>query len=243
MKNTTNLRVIDADAKQTSPRTLTSPARQQLRDLQEQRALHERKTEEARSSYNRLTGIIEIAMATRNDLTIFDAASMEASAVWAKRHLDKNPPEVDTEARQKLLIAHAVAQENASAALAARSQFEAAMHAEQQAIKALRLPMQIAIVDILIEEASGPALEELRQAVAFAVQKQVRLKRAFDVLAAIAHRGDFVEMKPIFVKLEQFSETLRLAAAPPAPDGDDHRAAWWKLVADLESDAGAELEG
>jgi hypothetical protein len=237
------LHVVDADTAAASTKELASPARQRLRDLQDQRALHERRAKEAQSSRDRLTEIIQIAVDTKKAITEFDAASMEAAAAWAKRHLDKNPPEVDSNARQKLVVAHAIAQENASAAFAAQKQFTDAMNAEEQAIKALLATMKLAVVDVIIEEASGPVMDDLRQAVAAAVQKQVRLKRAFDVLVAIAHGGEFADMKPAFVKLEQFSETLRLAAAPPAPDGDDHRGAWWKLAVDLETDAAAELEG
>jgi hypothetical protein len=205
MKNVTKLRGDEAQESR-----FTSPARQRLSDLQKQRTLHERKAEEALSSRDRLTGIIQIAVDTKKALADFDASSMEAAAAWAKRHLDKNPPEVDSNARQKLVVAHAIAQENGSAAFAAQKQFTDAMNAEHQAIKALLVPMQLAIVDVIIEEATGPGLEDLRQAVAAAVQKQVRLKRAFDVLVAIAHGGDSADMKTAFVKLEQFSETLRL---------------------------------
>ena len=95
MKNT--LRVVDAEIPtQTKPMT----ARQRLRDLQDERAQHQRKIKEARSAFDRLTDVIRIAVDTKKALTEFDAASAEAAAAWAKQHLKKTPPEVDTSARQ-----------------------------------------------------------------------------------------------------------------------------------------------
>jgi hypothetical protein len=67
------------------------------------------------------------------------------------------------------------------------------------------------------------------------------VKACFDALVTIAHSGDPEAMKPVFVKLEKFSETLRLAAAPPTPDGTPHRSAWLKLAADLPNNPNATL--
>jgi hypothetical protein len=43
--------------------------------------------------------------------------------------------------------------------------------------------------------------------------------------------------------MEGLAETLRVAAAPPPPDGNRDRAAWAKFATDLRTDPGAELEG
>jgi hypothetical protein len=150
-------------------------------------------------------------------------------------------PSIDSIARQKLLTDHTIAQENADAALAARKQFEQAMHAESLAIEALKIPEQHAVADILIEEATGPALDELRRAVIFAVEKQTRVKACFDALVTIAHSGDAEAMKPVFAKLQPFSEALQRAAAPAAPDHTPHRSAWLKLAADLPNNPNATL--
>lgn len=218
-----------------------SPARQRLCDLHDQRAQHLRKIQEAKAAYDRLTSIIEIAVETRTALTQFDARSAEDAAAWARSHLKEELPSVDSIARQKLLTDHTIAQENADAALAARKQFEQAMHAESLAIEALKIPEQHAIADILIEEATGSALDELRRAVIFAVEKQTRVKACFDALVTIAHSGDAEAMKPVFAKLQAFSETLQLAAAPPAPDSKSHRSVWLKLAADLPNNPSAML--
>src|SRR6185437_3870484 len=118
---------------------------------------------------------------------------------------------------------------------------EQAMHAESLAIKALKIPEQHAVADILIEEATGPALDELRRAVIAAVEKQTRVKACFDALVEMAHSGDPEAMNPVLVKVEAFSETLRLAAAPPAPDSRPYRSAWLKLAADLPNNPNATL--
>jgi hypothetical protein len=225
-----------------TPPRMTSPARQRLRDLQDQVAGHERKIKEGRSAFDRLSDVIRVAVQTKADLSEFDAASAEAAAAWAKQHLNKTPPEVDTDARQKLLVAHAIAQENASASYAARGRFESAINAEEQAIKALEIPMQHAVAEILIEEASGPEMDRLRDAVAAAVRLQVRLRASFDVVVDIAHSAPVDVMKPVFELVERFSETLRLAAAPPAPDGADDRLAWAKFAAALRTDPTSQLE-
>lgn len=218
-----------------------SPARQRLQDILDQRAQHQRKIQEAKAAYDRLTSVIEIAVETRTALTEFDDRSAEDTAAWARSPLRGEMPSVDSNARQKLLTDHTIAQENADAALAARKQFEQAMHAESLAIEALKIPEQHAVADILIEEATGPALDELRRAVIFAVEKQTRVKACFDALVTIAHSGDAEAMKPVFAKLQPFSEALQLAAAPPAPDHTPHRSAWLKLAADLPNNPNATL--
>jgi hypothetical protein len=218
-----------------------SGPRERLRELQDQVAGHQRKIKEARSAFDRLTDVIRIAVETKKALTEFDAASAEVAAAWAKQSLNKTPPEVDTDARQKLVVAHAVAQENASASYAARGRFESAINAEEQAIKALEIPMQHAIAEILIEEASGPEMDRLRDAVAAAVRLQVRLRASFNVLVDIAHSAPVDVMKPVFELVERFSETLRLAAAPPAPDGADDRLEWAKFAMALRTDSAAEI--
>lgn len=226
-----------------TPPRMTSPARQRLRDLQDQVAGHHRKIKEARSAFDRLTEVVRVAVDTKKALTEFDAASAEVAAAWAKQSLNKTMPEVDTDARQKLVVAHAIAQENASASYAARGRFESAINAEEQAIKAIEIPMKHAIAEIVIEEASGPEMDRLRAAVAAAVRLQVRLKASFDVIVDIAHSGPADAMKPVFVMMEAFSETLRLAAAPPAPDGVGYRAAWLKFATDLRTDPATEFKG
>jgi len=239
------LTVVEAPAPSPLPvrRPPVSGPRARLRELQDQVAGHERRIKEARSAFDRLSDVIRVAVQTKAALSEFDAASAEAAAAWAKQHLNKTPPEVDTDARQKLLVAHAIAQENASASYAARARFESAVNEEHQAIKALQIPMQHAIAEILIAEASGPEMDRLRDAVAAAVRLQVRLQASFHAVVDIAHSGPADAMKPVFVMVEGFSETLRLAAAPPAPDGADDRLAWAKFAAALRADAGAELEG
>jgi hypothetical protein len=211
------LTVVAAPASSPLPvrRQPVAGPRERLRALHDQAAGHQRKIKEARSAFDRLTDVISVAVDTKKALTEFDAASAEAAAAWAKQHLNKTPPEVDTGARQKLLVAHAVAQENASASYAARGQFESAINAEERAIKALEIPMQHAIAEILIAEASGPEMDGLREAVAAAVRRQVRLQASFQAIVDIAHSGPADAIKPIFVMMEGFSETLRLAAAPP----------------------------
>jgi hypothetical protein len=223
-------------------RSMTSPARQRLKDLQDQRADHQRRISEARSSYNRLNDIINVAVASKKALAEFDAKSAEEMATWAKTHLKKVPPSVDGAARQKLLVEHSTAQENASAAYAARAQYEQTIAAEGQAIAALDIPMQKEIAAILIEEASGPQMDQLRDAVAAAVRLQVRLQASFQAIVDIAHSGPPDAMKPVFTMMEAFSETLRLAAAPPAPDGTGDRLAWAKFAAALRTDPASQLE-
>jgi hypothetical protein len=221
-----------------------APARQRLQDLLDRKAACEQRAQQLRKSQQSLVAPIEDAAKASAALAAFDRGNAEAMTAWARRELKNGDmPIVDSDARQALITAKAVAAETAAAAQAASAQLATEIHAEDMAAKSFAMPIEAAIAEILVETATGPLLDELREAVAVAVGKQVRVKAAFDELVRIAHSGPHDVMKPVFVMMEAFSETLRLAAAPPAPDGADDRLAWAKFSMALRADCTSEIEG
>ena len=221
-----------------------SPARQLLQDLLARKAACEQRAQQLRKSQQSLVAPIEDAAKASAALTAFDRGNAEAMTAWARRELKNGDmPVVDTDARQALIAAKAVTAETAAAAQAASAQLATEIHAEDMAAKSFAVPIQAAIAEILVETATGPLLDDLREAIGVAVAKQTRLKSAFDAVVNIAHSGPLEAMKPVFTMAEAFSETLRLAAAPPAPDGADDRLAWAKFSMALRADPTSEIEG
>ena len=207
-------RLVTADASPASLRTL-SPARQKLSELLDQVAHHERRITEHRAAADRLEGIIVSHRDARAALEAFDAESAAAAAEWAKASLKSTPPAIDGKRRGELLADVATAQESASAAATARKQFIDLINAELQAITSLKLSIGHAVAEVIAETAAGPMLDDLRQAVAIAVQKQVRVKAAFDALITIAHSGgDFETMRPVFLLSEELSANSHRRRCP-----------------------------
>jgi hypothetical protein len=217
-----------------------SPARQRLQDLLTRKAACEQRAQQLRKSRQSLVAPIEDAAKASAALTAFDRGNADAMTAWARRELKNGDmPIVDSDARQALITAKAVAAETAAAAQAASAQLATEIHAEDMAAKSFAMPIEAAIAEILVETATGPLLDELRGAVAV---KQMRVKAAFDAVVTIGHSGPLEAMKPVFTMAEAFSETLRLAAAPPAPDGAADRLAWAKFAAALRTDPTSQLE-
>ena len=238
------LRVIAAQTA-SAPRPALSPARQKLGDLLHSVAQHEKRIADLRAASDRLTEIIELDACATKALVEFDHGSAAMLAEWAKPSLRPagTEPEVNSKRRQELIVAKAVAQENSVAAFNARKQIADEIQMAALAAKALGVPIEHAIAEILAEEASGRLLADLREAVAAAHSKRTRLTAVLGAIVDIAHAGPFEEMRSIFIMMEQLDKTLKDAAAPPAPDGAADRSAWADFAAGLRSDPATEFKG
>jgi hypothetical protein len=218
-----------------------SGPREALKALLDQRACAAARIEDLEKANRRLNATFEAVVAAKDALDRFEADAAAAMLEWSKASLKKDAPIIDSDAKYKLLSALNDAQNQAAAANAARTEITASIQREAAASQALDPQIGRVVAEILVETATGPLLDDLREAIGVAVAKQTRLKSAFDAVVTIAHSGPLDEMKPVFTMVEAFSETLRLAAAPPAPDGADDRLAWAKFALALRTDAGAEL--
>jgi hypothetical protein len=221
-----------------------SPARERLKSLLDQRAASEQRVASLRTAEQRLTDTLDEAVRAAKALTDFDNESSAATLAWAKNALSKgDAPQVDTDRRQALLIAKAVAAENAAAASAAKAQLEADIQAEARASQSLQPAIEQTIAEV-IAESTGPLIEDLRESVRVVLAKQNRLTQALQAVIGIAHSaGPLETMKPTFNLMEELAERFRTAAAPTVGTTGADRAAWESLATRLRTDAAAELEG
>lgn len=219
-----------------------SPARQRLQDLLDQKASFEERAKQLRDAQQRLAVRVQEAASAAAALSEFDQRNADAMAAWARGERKDAMPQVDTIKRQDLVVANAIASENAKAAQSASAQLGAEIHAEDLAAKSLTIPIEAAIVEIVAESVE-PLIEDLRESVRAAVTKQNFLKQSHQVLIGIAHSGGDTEAKrPTLVLAEKLAERLRTAAAPVVETAAADRAAWESLVARLRTDSTAELE-
>lgn len=194
-----------------------SPTRTKLHELLTEQDQARARIEQLHVSAARLAEFFDARDAAAAELAEFDRAASEKMLKWSRS--TGAPPSVDAEHRTKLLAILTSAQENAAAASVAKAELDRETSAAGQAMQALDLPISQAVSEIIAETAAGPMIDDLREAVTVAVDKQTRLKAAFDAIIGIAHGGpDLAMMKPIFNIAEELSETLRKAAAPPPPD-------------------------
>jgi hypothetical protein len=220
-----------------------SPARSRLKALLDQRAAAEQRIASLRSAESRLMDTLDEAVRATKALIDFDAESKAATLAWAKNALSKEAaPQVDTDRRQELLAAKAIASENGAAANGARSQIQADIHAEARASQALQPEIEQAIAEIIAETAES-LIEDLRESVRVAVAKQNRLKQALQAVIGIAHSaGPLETMKPTFKLMEELAERLRTATAPAVETTGADRAAWECFAGRLRNDAAADLK-
>jgi hypothetical protein len=220
-----------------------SPARQRLQDLLDQRASFEERAKQLRTAQQRLSGRIQEAAIAAAALSEFDRRNADAMAAWARGEPKSGVmPEVDSAKRQDLVVANALAAENAAAAQSASAQIGAEIHAEDVAAKSLTIPIEAAIAEI-IAESTESLIEDLRASVSAAITKQNRLKQALQVVIGIANSaGPLEAMKPTFNLMEKLAERLRTAAAPVVDTTAADRAPWDSLAARLRTDALAQLE-
>jgi hypothetical protein len=218
-----------------------SPARIRLHDLLTEQDRARARIEDLQASRLRLDEVFDARDKAAEALSEFDRDAAAAMLSWSRS--SGSAPNVDAEHRARLLAALTVAQENAAAASAAKAELDREVNAASQAMQTLDVPISEAVAEVIFETAVGPMIDDLQEAVAVAVGKQTRLKAAFDAIIGIAHAGpDFAVMKPVFNIAEQLSETLRKAAAPPAPDSTPAYSAWTRFVADLRIDPGAQVQ-
>jgi hypothetical protein len=237
------LTVVEAPSAVPVRKAPLSGPREALKALLDQRARAAARIADLERANGRLNEIFQTVVAAKVALDAFEAEAAARMLEWSKASLKKEAPIVDSDAKFKLLSTLNDAQNQAAAANATRTELTASIQREAAASHALEPQIGRVVAEILVETATGPLLDELREAVAIAVAKQVRVKAAFDAVVNIAHGGPHEAMKPVFVMMEAFSETLRLAAAPPAPDGADDRLAWTKLAMALRADPTSEIEG
>ncbi|WP_425907608.1 hypothetical protein [Nitrobacter sp. TKz-YC02] len=220
-----------------------SPARERLQDLLDKKTSCEERAKQLRIAQQRLVGRDQEAASAAAALSEFDRQNADAMAAWARgESKDGDMPEIDIAKRQDLVVANALAAENAAAAQSASAQIGTEIHAEDLVATNLTMPIEAAIAEV-ISESVEPLIEDLRESVRVAVAKQNRLKQALQVVIGIAHSaGPLEAMKPTFDLMADLAERLRTAAAPVVETTVADRTAWDSLVARLRNDAAAELE-
>jgi hypothetical protein len=241
MKNT-DLSVVDAE---TSPQSgpLASPARERLRDLLEQRAQFAARIKELQAANLTLDSAFAKADKAKANSDAFVATSTAAMLAWSKAGAQEDPPVINSETSRRLVAELAAACDQAAAAQAAREQLLRSINEAATADKALDVPITRAIAEVISEVAGGPRLEDLRVAVQTAVAKQEALRQAVQVIFAMARSSDdHNAAKPVFDEAGRLAEVLRMAAAPPAPDGHPAFSAWQCLAVELRSDPAAQLD-
>jgi hypothetical protein len=237
----TKLTVVAAPSRLPVRKPISSGPRETLKELLDQQSRAAVRIKDLEAANDRLNEIFATLVAAKAALDAFEAEAAARMLAWSKASLKKDAPIIDSDAKFKLLSALNDAQNQAAAANATRTELTASIQKEAAGSHALEPQIGRVVAEILVETATGPLLDELREAVAVAVAKQVRVKAAFDAVVNIAHSGPHEAMKPVFVMMEAFSETLRLAAAPPAPDGADDRLAWAKFSSELLTDPTAQI--
>ena len=220
----------------------SSAAREHLRELLEQRAQITARIADLQAANGRLNESFSKAAAAKAELDVFEAKSAEAMLAWSKVSAG-NAPVIDSEMKRRLMSEVAVTNDQAAAAEVARRQLAVSIQRETAATRALDVPIAHAVVQVISEIATGPKLEELRAVVALAVAKQAELRQAVEAIFTIARTsGDMPATKPIFDEAAALHEALRVAAAPPAPDGAPAFEAWTSFAAELRVNPSAELK-
>lgn len=174
------------------------------------------------------------------DLHALDQVETARMADWS-RNPEGPAPESDVSRRAELesKLRHAAAKANVA------RQAETAIHAdlrrENEELDALEPKILTAIAAVIADETMGSLLDDLKRAVAAAVEKQTRLRAAVAAVFKIANDGPVGQMKTAFEIGETLDDNLRKAAAPPPPDSMPALAGWLKLAADLRANPLAEL--
>jgi chromosome segregation ATPase len=241
----TKLSVVAAPSPVPVRKPISGP-RDRLRSLLDQRAGYVRKAKELEAAADRLTEIFTSASRALTELAEFDRKSAAAMLEWSQASLKPRDamPVVDADARLSLLTKLAAAKENADAATRAKNQITASINAEAQAAKSLESAIDFAVAKVISEEAAGALIDDLRQAVQAAIQKQERLRQAVALVYAMARSiNDATAAKPFFDEGARLAEVVKAAAAPPAPDALPAFTAWQSFAAALRTDPGAALEG
>ncbi|WP_439925304.1 hypothetical protein [Nitrobacter sp. JJSN] len=217
-----------------------SPARQRLKDLLDKRAACEERAASLRIAEQRLVETSNEAVRTNQAVADFDAEFAAAVLAWSKNSLDKGEtPQVDATRRQELLIAKAIAAENAMAANAARNQLQADIQAEMRASKNLQPEVEHLVAEIIVES-TEELISELQEAQRDVARRKHRLDQALRTVIDIAHATG---SKATFNLMESLCERFRTAGAPTFEASMADRAAWEAFAARLRTYAGAELEG
>lgn len=237
----TNLHVVTENSTPAAPPAL-SPARQKLRNLLDQVAMHEKRIAEHRAATDRLHNMISAPTTARAALVEFDAQSAAAAAEWAKASLKPNAPTVDGKRRLELLTDVAAAQENAAAAVSAQKQFSDQIQAEAKAVEALKAQIAHAVAEIIAETAAGQLIDDLRAAQYQVAVIRSKLEQALQTLFGIANKGE--QSNPTFNVAANLAEVFRTTATPGLELGAGFadRQAWETFATDLRTDPGAELK-
>lgn len=219
--------------------TQISPAREKLRGLLDQRSACEKRAASLRVAEQRLVETLNEAVRTNQAVADFDAESAAAVLAWSKNSLDKaKSPQVDAAGRQELLIAKAIAAENAMAASAARNQLQADIQAEMRASKSLQPEVEDFVAQIIVENTEG-LISKLQEAQLDVARRKHRLDQALRTVIDIAHQTG---SKATFNLMESLAERFRTAGAPAFEASTADRAMWEAFAARLRTDAAAELE-
>ncbi|HEU4805266.1 MAG TPA: hypothetical protein VFS91_05585 [Nitrobacter sp.] len=107
-----------------------SPARLRLQDLLDKRTSCQERAKQLRDAQQRLAIRVQEAASAAAALSEFDSQNADAMAAWARGEPKSGVmPEVDSAKRQDLVVANALAAENAAAAQSVSAQIGAEIHA------------------------------------------------------------------------------------------------------------------
>lgn len=231
-----NLRVADGNSAQ-----VLSPARAKLCDLIHSRDEAAERTAALQASNGRLAEFSRRRDEAAAELAEFDRIAAAEMLAWSSKPAG-DAPTVDAEARGKLAATLTAAQENAAAASAAQVSINRDIAAAAAEQKSLEAPISQAIAEVIAEEATGALLDDLKQAVKVAVEKQERLRQAVQAVFSLGQSGPLEDMRPTLALGEKLDDTLRKATAPSTPDGSGHHSSWLRFAAALRSDATASFK-
>jgi hypothetical protein len=174
-------------------------------------------------------------------LNALDAEEAHAMAAWSQNSSGAMPV-FDQTRRQKLRAAVDAAAAQASAARKAAAANGAEQQRELMALKALEPHVALAIAEV-ISESVTPLLEDFEAANKKLAAKAARIQEAIATITDMGHAvGNPAAARPTFVVMEKLYEKVRAVSGRPAPDSENHRAAWMAYAAKLRSDPIARLE-
>jgi hypothetical protein len=178
------------------------------------------------------------------ELQRLDSAETQAFSVWSRGDTDAPAPTPD--AAKRALLTEQLLAARATAEAARRAEIGLIAESERESSKLRGLPhsMDVAVADILFEEAE-PLIADFLEANRVVAAKASRIEVLRDIVISMGRAaGDGEPGRPFFAMLEAFDGRLQKVSGRLPPDLDTaslHRMAWLALIGQLHEDAGATL--
>jgi chromosome segregation ATPase len=220
-----------------------SAARQRLAEMIEARDEIAAKIESLQAALTRLASQQAAEGPLVGELAALDSAEAAKMNEWA-RSGEGDAPLPDVAKREALNRKLADARAAAEAARRAESGLQAEVARESAKLPSIARAMDLAVADILFEEAE-PLIADFLEANRAVAAKASRIEVLRDVVIGMAHAaGDLEQGRPFFTALEAFDGRLQKVSGRQPPDLDvssRHRLDWFGLVEQLRSDSNATL--